>query len=163
MITCQYSKSLLFNRGALFPQILQSPLIHWPFPWKHSSPVTLTDEQHDPLTSNLFMLMVLTLFIVSEAPHSCLLSSVELYFPEILSISSLYGSITFPPPSTNCHFFFLLTVFQNLQTLSHPPLPFIGLSFSYLHSVHPRGSFSVERNTFLDWISSSVGWEIVHQ
>lgn len=95
IIMCQYSKSLLFNRRAVFPGILQSPLICWPFPWKHSSPVTLTDEQHDLLTSNLFMLMVLTLFVISQAPHSCLISSADLYFPEILSVSSLYRQYYF--------------------------------------------------------------------
>lgn len=114
-IMCQYSKSLLFNRRALFPGILQSPLIHWPFPWKHSSLVTLTDEQRDPLTSNLFMLMVLTLLIVSQAPHSCLISSVDLYFPEILSISSPSDSITFSSIQHELSpFFSSLIAFQNL-------------------------------------------------
>lgn len=108
MITCQDSKSFLFNRGPLFPGIRQSPLTHWPFPWKHSSPVTLTDEQHGPLTSSLFTWMVLTLFVVSEAPHSCLIPSVDLYFPEILSISSLYDSITFLHLAQTVTFFFNL-------------------------------------------------------
>lgn len=152
MITCHYSKSLLFNRRALFPGTLQSPLIHWPFPWKHSSPVTLTDEQCDPLTSNLFMLMVLTLFIVSQAPHSCLISSVDLYFPEILSISSLSDSIIFPPSSINCYIFYLLLFFRLLPI----PADISRSLISYLSFVHLRAIFR-GKGYFPGRISSSIG------
>lgn len=146
-IMCQYSKSLLFNRRALFPGILQSPLIHWPFPWKHSSLVTLTDEQCDPLTSNLFMLMVLTLLIVSQAPHSCLISSVDLYLPEILSISSPSDSITFSSIQQELSLFFFTYCFSKPLDSPPPPLTFLGLSFSYLQLVCLRGLFSEQGTT----------------
>lgn len=108
MIMCQYSKSLL------------SPLIHWPFPWKHSSPVTLTDEQGDPLTSNLFMLMS---WHSSWSPglhtaawyHQWAFPSQK-RFPSPPHVTVLLSS----PSSTDCHVFPHLLLFKILGLPSTP-------------------------------------------
>lgn len=146
MVTCQYSKGLLFNRRALFPGILPSPLIDRPFPWKHSSPVTLTDEQSDLLTSNLFTLMILTLFLVVQPPHSCLISSVDLSFPDILSISSLYSQNYFLLHPAWTVTFFFTHCFSKSSDFLPPSQTCLGLSLCYLQSICLRGSLSEKRD-----------------
>lgn len=82
--------------------------------------MTLTDEQRDPLTSNLLMLMVLTLLIVSQAPHSCQISSMDARFLGIFSNSLLDATYYLFPCQAWTVTFFTLIAFQNLQTVSYP-------------------------------------------